>query len=259
MSELTERPDGTPTPSPDSASTSGSSAAARDSEVSFATQPAGAAGDRHGAEPGSDAERVAALYALARQKSDAGETTAAVTAYRQLLKIDPKHVRARNNLALLLEQRGNVQGALEELEMAIAAEPDNVSLLLNRAAVLSSHLRFDAAEHDLRRALRFGESAETLTNLGMVLLKGGRAKEAVDPLRRAVDLAPNNPSAYYYLAEVYNRLDQLPQALAAYEQAAGLQPSNWRAFKGVGNVLDRMGRPTEAAAAHRKAQEAQRR
>ena len=90
-------------------------------------------------EPGSDAERVATLYTRARAHSDAGEDTAAVTTYRQLLKIDPRHVRARNNLALLLERRGNVQGALEELEQAIAAEPDNVSLLLNRAAVLSAH------------------------------------------------------------------------------------------------------------------------
>jgi protein O-GlcNAc transferase len=255
MSELSERPTGGASSSADAtASPSG-----RDHEVTLSGTGGSPAADRNAPEPGSDAERVAALYAQARAYSDANETTAAVTAYRQLLKLDPKHVRARNNLALLLERRGNVQAALEELELAIAAEPDNVSLLLNRAAVLSSHLRFDQAEQDLRRALRFGETAETLTNLGMVLSKVGRAKEAVEPLRRAVDLAPNNAAAYYYLAEVYNRLDQLPAALAAYEQAAALQPTNWRAYKGVGNVLDRMGRPAEASVAHRKAQEAQRR
>ncbi|MFL5574673.1 MAG: tetratricopeptide repeat protein [Gemmatimonadaceae bacterium] len=255
MSELTERPNGGATPPADAAAPSSD----REQEVTLSGTGGTPAADRRAPEPGSDAERVATLYAQARAHSDAGETTAAVTAYRQLLKIDPKHARARNNLALLLERRGNVQGALEELELAIAAEPDNVSLLLNRAAVLSSHLRFEQAEQDLRRALRFGETAETLTNLGMVLSKGGRAREAVEPLRRAVDLAPNNAAAYYYLAEVYNRLDQLPAALAAYEQAAALQPSNWRAYKGVGNVLDRMGRPAEASVAHRKAQEAQRR
>ncbi len=112
---------------------------------------------------------------------------------------------------------------------------------------------------DLRRALRFGESAEILTSLGMVVSKGGRPKEALDPLRRAVELDPSSAAAHYYLAEVYNRLDQLPAALVAYEQAANLQPGNWRAYKGVGNVLDRMGRPAEAAVAHRKAREAQRR
>lgn len=249
MSQLTERPDGSSLPSPDDPLPS-AAPGTREFTTPLSTSAV---------EPGSDAERVATLYAKARAHSDAGEDTAAVTAYRQLLKIDPRHVRARNNLALLLERRGNVQGALEELEQAIAAEPDNVSLLLNRAAVLSAHLRFEQAEADLRRALRFGESAEILTSLGMVVSKGGRAKEALDPLRRAVDLDPSNAAAHYYLAEVLNRLDQLPAALVAYEQAANLQPSNWRAFKGVGNVLDRMGRPTEAAVAHRKAREAQRR
>jgi tetratricopeptide (TPR) repeat protein len=249
MSQLTERPDGGSLPSSDDPLPS-AAPGTREFTTPLSTSAI---------EPGSDAERVATLYAKARAHTDAGEDTAAVTAYRQLLKIDPRHVRARNNLALLLERRGNVQGALEELEQAIAADPDNVSLLLNRAAVLSAHLRFEQAESDLRRALRFGESAEILTSLGMVVSKGGRAKEALDPLRRAVDLDPSNAAAHYYLAEVLNRLDQLPAALVAYEQAANLQPSNWRAFKGVGNVLDRMGRPAEAAVAHRKAREAQRR
>lgn len=249
MSQLTERPDGGSSPSPDDPLPS-AAPGTREFTTPLSTSAV---------EPGSDAERVATLYAKARAHSDAGEDTAAVTTYRQLLKIDPRHVRARNNLALLLERRGNVQGALEELEQAIAAEPDNVSLLLNRAAVLSAHLRFEQAESDLRRALRFGESAEILTSLGMVVSKGGRAREALDPLRRAVDLDPSNAAAHYYLAEVLNRLDQLPAALVAYEQAANLQPTNWRAFKGVGNVLDRMGRPAEAAVAHRKAREAQRR
>jgi len=257
MSQLTDRPDGGGSQSHDDSSAP--APAGRESEIPLSTAAGVSPADRQAQEPGSDAERVATLYARARAHSDAGEDTAAVMAYRQLLKLDPKHVRARNNLALLLERQGNVQGALEELEQAIAAEPDNVSLLLNRAAVLSAHLRFEQAESDLRRALRFGESAEILTSLGMVVSKGGRAKEALDPLRRAVELDPSNAAAHYYLAEVYNRLDQLPAALVAYEQAATLQPSNWRAYKGVGNILDRMGRPTEAAAAHRKAREAQRR
>jgi Tfp pilus assembly protein PilF len=268
MSLLSERsgsPDDASSPDPSVVANAGSSrgaAAGRDQEVPFAGAPAGtaaAAGDQPTPDAaGSDADKVAALFARAKQLGESGETSQAITAYRQLLKLDPRHARARNNLAFLLEQRGNVQAALQELDLAIAEEPDNVALLLNRAAMLSAHLKYDAAEQDLRRALRHGESAETLTTLGMVLSKGGRAKEALEPLRRAVELAPGSAAAHYYLAEVYNRLDQLPAALASYEQAAALQPANWRAFKGVGNVLDRMARPAEAAVAHRKAREAQR-
>src|SRR5215207_1529046 len=103
MSQLTDRSEGG-SPSPDSV-TSG-----REHEIPLATPAGAVASDRVPAEPGSDAERVASLYARARAHSDAGEDSAAVTAYRQLLKIDPRHVRARNNLALLLERRGNVHG-----------------------------------------------------------------------------------------------------------------------------------------------------
>jgi Flp pilus assembly protein TadD len=95
--------------------------------------------------------------------------------------------------------------------------------------------------------------------LGVVLMRQARLKEAVDPLKRSTELQPDLATAHYYLGEVYNRLDQLPLALATLETAATLQPGNWRAYKAIGNVLDRMGRPAEAAAAHRRAREAQKR
>jgi Flp pilus assembly protein TadD len=200
------------------------------------------------------------MYATAREQSDAGEIIAAVSSYRMLLKLQPTHVRARNNLALLLEKRGDVDGAITELTQALTFEPDNVSVLNNRAAMLSARLRYEQAETDLRRALRLEENnAEALTNLGVVLCKSGRWRLAVEPLLRAVEIEPSKVAPHYYLGEAYNHIDQLPAALTAFETASRLQPTNWRAFKGVGNVLDRMGRPVEAAVAHQRARDVQRR
>ena len=214
------------------------------------------------APPPMDAEEraIAELYARAREQADAGEMAAAISSYKQLLVRAPSHVRARNNLALLLEKRGDLDGALAELDKALAAEPENVSVLCNRAAVLSSRLRYEQAEADLRRALKLEENnAEVLTNIGVLKCKRARWREAIEPLQRAVQLDPDRPVAHYYLGEAFNHVDQLPAALASFEAAARLQPTNWRAFKGVGIILDRMGRPEEAAAAYKRAGEAQRR
>jgi tetratricopeptide (TPR) repeat protein len=142
------------------------------------------------------------------------------------------------------------------LDAAVAASPDDLAPRRNRADALTALHRYAEAERDLRHALKFAaDDVELLTALGGVLCRGGRWRDAVAFLQRAIELAPEHGLAHYHLAEVYNHIDQLPAALAAYETAARLLPDAWRAHKGAGHVLDRMGRPAEAAMAHRKARD----
>ena len=143
---------------------------------------------------------------------------------------------------------------------ALETEPDIVSVLCTRAALLSGKLKYDAAESDLRRALRVDErNAGAWLSLGIVFCRRGRWREAVEPLSRAIEIDPAATGAHYYLGEAYNHVDNLPAALAAYEQASALAPGNWRAQKGIGIILDRMGRPAEASLAYQRARETQRR
>jgi Flp pilus assembly protein TadD len=101
--------------------------------------------------------------------------------------------------------------------------------------------------------------ADAFKERGMQLCRKARWKDAIEPLRKATELAPTEGLAFYYLGDAYNHTDQLPAALSAFETAAQLLTDNWRALKGVGIVLDRMRRPQEAAAAYQKARDAQRR
>jgi Flp pilus assembly protein TadD len=101
--------------------------------------------------------------------------------------------------------------------------------------------------------------ADAFTERGITLSRKARWRDAIEPLRRATELAPGGGLAFYYLGDAYNHTDQLPAALSAFETAAQLLSDNWRALKGVGIVLDRMRRPQEAAAAYQKARDAQKR
>jgi len=148
---------------------------------------------------------------------------------------------------------------LRELDAAVAAAPQDVALRRERAELLASLLRYAEAEQELRAAARLdARDVATLTALGALLCRGGRWRDAMEPLRSAVELAPDQGLAHYYLGDVYSHVELLPAALASYETAATLLPDPSRALKGAGHVLDRMGRPAEAAAAHRRGREAQR-
>ena len=200
------------------------------------------------------------LLSLASELADRGELQEAATAYRTYLTRHPEQVPARRKLASVLEQKGDLAGALGELGRAIDAQPDDVSLLCGRAAVQMAMQRYDQAELDLRRASKLdADSADVLFHLGMLLCKKARWREAIEPLQRVVELEPSKPQGHYYLGEAYNQTDQLNLALASYEETAKLQPTNYRALKGVGIVLDKLRRPAEAAAAYQRARDAQRR
>ena len=198
------------------------------------------------------------LYADAKARTEHGDLVGARRVYRELLVIDATHIRARNNLALLLEAAGDGDGAVAQLTAALEREPDNVALLCNRANTLTALNRYDAAEADLRRALKEQpDHVDALVQFAVLRSKRARWREAIEPLRRAIELAPGHAPAHYYLGEAYNHVDLLAQALEAFKAAVALAPGNGRAYKGLGNVLDRLGRNDEAAVAHRKAREVQ--
>ena len=211
-------------------------------------------------EPPPAPDPMEILYGEARAAAEAGRCDEAKRIYRQILAAQASHVRARNNLALLLDAEGNHQGALVEFDRALGEDPENGALLVNRGALLGAMGRYAAAERDLKKVLRVEPAnAEALFNLGVVMTKKGLWGEAIPNLRRVVELEPERGAAYYWLGEALNHVDDLGGALSSYQRAAELQPGNPRALYGLGIIYDRLARPDDAAHMYRRAREAGRR
>jgi len=219
--------------------------------------------EREGAAPQDKASEASVgppadelLFRAARQANAKGERGRATGIYRELLQMNPADVRARNNLALLLDQSGDHEGALAELDRCVEHEPDNAQVLVNRGAVLSVLSHFGDAERDLRRALRLDPSnAEAHFNLGLAISRRGRWGDAVPYLRRSIELDSSRATAYFHLGDALNHIDDLEGALHSYQRAVELRPNNPKALYGLGIVLDRLNRPDEAAQMYRRSRE----
>lgn len=206
--------------------------------------------------PGEAFQHQDLLFRAAREALARGEVSRAIGIYRELLERAPNHVRARNNLALVLDGAGDQAGALSELHYCLKIEPDNPQVLVNRGALLGATGHFLEAETDLRRVVQMEPgNAEAHYNLGLVISRKGLWRDAIPHLRRALELDSSRADAYFYLGEALNHVDDLEGALQSYQRAVELRPNNPKALYGMGIVLDRLNRPHEAAQMYRRSRE----
>jgi Flp pilus assembly protein TadD len=167
------------------------------------------------------------------------------------------HRSASRPLKSIPPIRSEAERALTALDVSLAAQPDSVPLLLERATQLGGMGRYSAARADLERALVLDPASVTVrTALGIVLLRKGLWASAVPHLRIVVEAESWSPTAWFYLGEALNHVDDLDGALAAFCRAAELDPRHAKALYGQGVVLDRLRRPDDAARLYRRSREA---
>ncbi len=157
-------------------------------------------------------ERYELAFFLGVVRRRIGDDPGAIEAFDRI-PIDHQHyVEARTQVAVILEQRGDFEGALAEVEAAIAVSPDG-SLAMYRASLLAEVGEFDAAV-DLLEGMLTGaaEDDEILYSLGVIHSEADRVDAAILYMQRAVENNPDNASALnfvgYTWAESGIRLDE---------------------------------------------------
>lgn len=140
-----------------------------------------------------------AAYVAGRQHFERGDLPAAQAAYEQALRHAPRHVNARNGLAVLHAQRG-------EHDAAIA------------------HWLALTQETGMARP----QQAYLFSNLGHAYSLDGRDVQALPVLEQACLLDPLNALAWQHLAQVLERLGQHERAALMRRQAASLREHDLR-------------------------------
>ncbi len=168
--------------------------------------------------------------------------------------IDPE---ARPLLARLLDEQGETEAALAELEQALEESREPYPVLVQRAAMLARAGRVAEGEKELRRAIRLEPGRPAAhAELGALLRRRGLPAEAAGALEEALRFRPDDPELLFQLGEAVEATGDLDRAMASLMRAAALAPRDPRPLKLMGRMLDRLGRTEEAMAMHRRAREA---
>jgi tetratricopeptide (TPR) repeat protein len=133
------------------------------------------------------------LYARALAWERRDDIPRAEADLRRVLVADPDSVAALNALGYTLADRTTRYGeALELIDRARAAEPDNAAIIDSYGWVLYRLGRLDEALVELRRAFTLQKDAEIAAHLGEVLWVMGKRDEARRYFDQARELDPDN-------------------------------------------------------------------
>jgi tetratricopeptide (TPR) repeat protein len=169
-----------------------------------------------------DKLRTDAALRLAQLKVDSGQMKDAREVLQRARVLDPdRSVEIYLTEAQLLQQEKRRDLALETYRVALAAHPENVDLLYNRALYAAEFGRIDWLERDLMRVLELEpDNADALNALGYTLAdQTDRHQEAFAFISRAYKLKPDSAAILDSMGWVYYRLGDYDKALEFLRRA----------------------------------------
>lgn len=165
-----------------------------------------------------------AKYNLAVVYQDQGKFDRALELYQGILKQE-ENTNSRINLAAIHSARGDNARAIEELKTAARNNPDSAHPLSILGEYLVRENRLEEADQAYREALRIDDRhALTHHRLGQLEIRRGHKESGLDHLRAAVDLDPEQPVFLETLGEEQARAGNLTEAIHSYERASVLEP-----------------------------------
>ncbi|NNE43356.1 MAG: tetratricopeptide repeat protein, partial [Gemmatimonadetes bacterium] len=155
----------------------------------------------------------------------------------------------RYNLAVMLDEEGDLEGAVREYRAAAATHPDDPRIDLNLGNALIKLGRVEEAVPHLDRAAAAipSQAVSVNWNLGILALQAGRWDEAARRLGEVRRLQPQHPEAALARGTALlegGRLEEASRELMAASQA---RPQDPRVLQALVLLATRQGDPERAA------------
>ena len=189
-------------------------------QITLDNQSPGAAGAASPSESADDLND-AGMDALKNQKYQL-----AIDLFQQVVKLEPKHKYAWNNLGRAYLGLGQTEQAIKAFESQIAINSYDQFAYNNLGEAYLSEGKYDQAIQQFQKQIEVNPlDPFAHGNLGDVYLQQKKFAEALPELEKAVDLQPKNPGLEINLGQTYIATGQTDKGMAAFEKAINLSPT----------------------------------
>jgi len=186
---------------------------------------------------------------------------AAIDVYQEALEFSPENPEVLTTLGILYLRMGDSLRAFDHLGNSLTHNPRNPKTILAAGSIIQDHADMDVALVKYRvAAVHTPNSAQLWNNIGMCFFGKQKFVAAIACLKRAlyldpfewiisynlglvhlntgqyasafhffsgsINLKPDFPSSYMYLAITLSRLDDFTNACAAYEKAIEMESND---------------------------------
>ena len=140
-----------------------------------------------------------------------------ITSCRQEEKKSEEDVKGKNEFS--------------DLNSAIAAQPDNASLLFKRAQLFLERKNLNQAYDDISRAVKLDSlNDDYYLLLADICFQGLKIQKSIDAFKKAISLKPGRIDGHQKLSELYLYLKAYPQCLAEANEALKIDKNLAKAY-----------------------------
>ncbi len=196
-----------------------------------------------------------ARLGLAANLIDIGKPEEAAGRFRDILAADPQFDRAHKGLGDALAGQGQRDQALVAYDAALRLNPADIDALSNRGMVRLAQGDATGARADFEAALKLGPDPESARRLGTLLLNQGQPAEALPHLQRAARIRPADVPSQNNCGLALLALGRAGEAAERFRAAVERNPNYAQAHAALAQVEAARGRAAEADAYRRRAAE----
>lgn len=176
------------------------------------------------------------LYEVDRKKS--------IEIIRYILSNEPRDddSKALNLWGILLENEGDLDGAIKKYKESIEVDPKRSNVYVNWGMLLMNQGYYGDAVAKYKDAINHDpKNYEAYINWGVSLMRQGNYTEANSKLRKALKMKPRNEYAKVNLAEILVNEESYEDAIALCEEIIEINPEFWAAYYSWGRALANQG------------------
>jgi tetratricopeptide (TPR) repeat protein len=193
-------------------------------------------------------------YAHIEQQIQRGELTAAEDTLEEALTRNDRDFESHLLLGIVLQEQGHSQDALKQFKRASGLRSADPAPHVNMGRVLASQGDLEAAAGEFSAAVRLDASNATAhSNWGIVLYHQQRWNEAIDQLRKATALQPEDVASWSVLFQTYLAIKDFVSASAVAARIERLSPQPLDTLRTLGALQGKAGDYSGAVVSLQKA------
>jgi tetratricopeptide (TPR) repeat protein len=186
-------------------------------------------------------------FNMALVLEELGDLEAAGNCYDEALALNPQYEKGLLAKGVALESLGRIDEALDLYDRALAANPRSVGALASKGSAMADLGCLDEALSFFSASLEIDPvCVMALYNKGLVLGKLGRSEEEIVCYDEALKIDPHHGMCWYNKGIALGELGHAQEEVSCYERAIDINPSHWQAWINKGTTLVQLHNYAEA-------------